>query len=99
MEDIAAIDSLRGQHSVSLNLKTRQEERTRQDRERLERENARRIAKSLPALKTIEELEATEAPDIALTQAAEVMADMVSAPPPVMPARAPAAKSESGRTT
>ena len=99
VEDIAAIDSLRGQHSVSLNLKTRQEERTRQDRERLERENARRIAKSLPALKTIEELEATEAPDIALTQAAEVMADMVSAPPPVMPARAPAAKSESGRTT
>ena len=86
VQDIAAIDTLRGQHSVSLNLKTRQEERTREDRERLDRENSRRAAKNLPLVKSVEDLEKNEAPDIVLTQAAEVMADMV-ATPTVMPAK------------
>jgi carboxyl-terminal processing protease len=97
--DIAAIDSLREQRSVSLNLKARQEERTRLEQERLARENARRAAKSLPAVKTIEELEAAEAPDIVLTQATEVMADMVKPAPAVMPARAPAIKPAPRRST
>lgn len=97
--DIAAVDTLREQRSVSLNLKARQEERSRLERERLTRENARRAAKSLPALKTIEELEAADAPDIVLTQAAEVMADMVKPPPAVMPARVPASKPASRRPT
>jgi len=92
VDDIAAIDTLREQKSVSLNLKARQEERKQQDRNRLERENSRRVAKKLPALKTIEELEKSEAPDIVLTQAAEVMADMVKAPMPVMPASTPPVK-------
>ncbi len=77
--DIAAIDNLRQKRSVSLNLETRREERKRQDAERLERENARRAAKGLPPLKTIEELEATEAPDITLAQATRVMADILMA--------------------
>jgi len=34
VSDIAAIDSVRGQHSVSLNLKARREERTRIESER-----------------------------------------------------------------
>jgi carboxyl-terminal processing protease len=97
--DIAAIDTLREQRSVSLNLKVRQEERVRQDRERLQRENARRSAKSMPALKTIEELEAAEAPDIMLTQAAEVMADMVKGPAPAMPASTPPVKPNGRRST
>ena len=92
VDDIAAIDTLREQKSVSLNLKVRQEERARQDRERLERENSRRVAHKLPALKTIEELEKSEAPDIVLTQAAEVMADMVKGPTAAMPAATPAIK-------
>ena len=57
MSDIAAIDSVREQHSVSLNLKVRREERTRIDKERLDRENSRRAAKNLPPLKSVEELE------------------------------------------
>ena len=48
MSDIAALDSVREQKSVSLNLKVRREERTRIDKERLERENSRRAAKNLP---------------------------------------------------
>jgi carboxyl-terminal processing protease len=97
--DIAAIDTLRGQRSVSLNLKARQGERARLESERLARENGRRAAKSLPALKTIEELEAAEAPDIVLTQAAEVMADMVKPPQAGMPASTRPLKPPSRRST
>ena len=82
LSDIAAIDSVRGQHSVSLNLKARREERARIDAERLARENSRRAAKNLPPLKSVEELEKTkdkdEAADVVLEQATQVMADMVS---------------------
>ncbi len=82
LSDIAAIDSVRGQHSVSLNLKARREERARVDAERLTRENSRRAAKNLPPLKSVEELEKTkdkdEAADVVLEQATQVMADMVS---------------------
>ena len=87
MSDIAAIDSVREQHSVSLNLKTRREERARMERERLERENNRRAAKNLPPLKSVEELEKTkdEAADVVLEQAAQVMADMVTGARPQTP--------------
>jgi carboxyl-terminal processing protease len=84
MSDIAAIDSVRDQHSVSLNLKTRREERTRIEHERLERENSRRAAKNLPPVKSIEELEKDkdnnkdDAADVVLDQATQVMGDMVS---------------------
>jgi carboxyl-terminal processing protease len=80
VSDIAAIDTLRGQHSVSLNLKVRREERAREDKEQLDRENARRVAKNLPPLKNIEELDKAreDEPDVMLEQAAQIMADMVS---------------------
>jgi carboxyl-terminal processing protease len=80
VSDIAAIDSVRDQHSVSLNLKVRREERERIDHERLERENSRRAAKNLPPFKNVEELDKTkdDAADVVLDQAAEVMADMVT---------------------
>jgi carboxyl-terminal processing protease len=80
VSDIAAIDTLRGQHSVSLNLKVRREERAREDKERLERENARRVAKNLPALKSIADLDKAkdEQPDVMLDQAAQIMTDVVA---------------------
>jgi carboxyl-terminal processing protease len=76
--DIAAIDNIRDQHAVSLNLNTRREERTREDKERLTRENERRAAKGQPPISNIEELEKSDTPDVVLSQAAEIMADMVS---------------------
>jgi carboxyl-terminal processing protease len=93
MSDIAAIDSVREQHSVSLNFKTRRAERDRIDHERLERENSRRAAKNLPALKGIEELEKAtkdDAADVVLDQATQVMGDMVTGarPQPAKTARA-----------
>ena len=79
MSDIAALDSVREQKSVSLNLKVRREERARVDKERLERENSRRAAKNLPAYKSVEELDkAKDTTDVVLDQASQVMADVVS---------------------
>jgi len=85
VSDIAAIDSVRDQKTVSLNLKARKDERAREEKERLDLENSRRAAKSLPALKTTEELDKldknakdADGPDqVVLGQAAEIMADMV----------------------
>jgi carboxyl-terminal processing protease len=91
MSDIAAIDSVREQHTVSLNLKLRREERARLESDRLERENSRRAAKNLPPYKSIEELEKSkdDAADVVLDQATQVMADMViSAHPQQKTARA-----------
>jgi carboxyl-terminal processing protease len=80
VSDIAAIDNLREQHSVSLNLKMRREERAREDKERLERENSRRAAKNLPPLKTVAELDKAKEsqPDVMLDQAAQIMTDVVT---------------------
>jgi carboxyl-terminal processing protease len=80
VSDIAAIDTVREQHSVSLNLKVRREERTHLEKERLDRENSRRAAKNLPPFKSVEEIDKDKAelPDVVLTQAAEIMADMVT---------------------
>ena len=80
VSDIAAIDTVREQKSISLNLKARREERTRMEKERLDRENSRRAAKNLPPYKTVEEIDKdkSELPDVVLTQAAEIMADMVT---------------------
>jgi carboxyl-terminal processing protease len=76
--DIAALDSVREQKSVSLNLKVRREERARIDKERLERENSRRAAKNLPAYKSVEELDkAKDTTDVVLDQASQVMADVL----------------------
>ena len=98
VSDIAAIDTVREQHSVSLNLKTRREERTHQDKERLDRENSRRAAKNLPPFKSVDEIDKdkTELPDVVLSQAAEVMADMVTGvrtPPTAVPSQKTARRS------
>jgi len=92
VSDIAAIDSARDQHTVSLNLQVRRDARARIDRERLERENSRRAAKNLPPVKSVEELEKNkdEAADVVLDQATQITADMVTGArtPPQKTARA-----------
>jgi carboxyl-terminal processing protease len=88
-QDIASLEEMRGQHAVSLNLKLRQEERTRQDRERLARENLRRATKGQPPAKSVDELDSSEVPDIVLAQAAQIMTDMVTGVRTVAPGRTP----------
>ena len=93
VSDIAAIDTVREEKTLSLNLKVRRDERAKQDKERLDRENARRQAKNQPPYKTVEELDKVkdDSPDIVLTQSAEIMADIVTGgrpqPPPQKTAR------------
>ena len=57
-----------------------QQERTALDKERLARENARRAAHGLKPLATAEEINDTEAADVVLTEASQIVADMTSAP-------------------
>ena len=94
VQSIAAIDTQREQKTISLNLAARKEERAQLDAQRLARENNRRAAKGQPAFKTVEELEKDFADskdkdgkdgkeskdefDIVLTQASEIMGDMIS---------------------
>ena len=81
--DLAANDAMRKQTSLSLNLQQRKAEREKVEKDRLARENARRAAQNLPALKTSEELADAKFPDTVLDQAAEVMTDMVSGVRPI----------------
>jgi len=87
VQDVATLDELRNEKTVSLNLKVRQDEREREEHERLARENLRRTAKGMPAVKAVSDIGNTEMPDIILAQASQVMGDMISG---VIPAHTPA---------
>jgi len=95
VSDIAAIDTIRAEKSVSLNLKTRRDERAKQDKDRLDRENARRAAKNLPPYKSVEELDKVkdDTSDIVLNQSAEIMGDIVSGSRPQQPLQKTARRS------
>ncbi|MCC5861069.1 MAG: carboxy terminal-processing peptidase [Gammaproteobacteria bacterium] len=75
--DIAAFRDMREREEVSLNLEVRRAEREMSEQARLARENARREARGLPLLPDLEALGQTEAPDVILDQAADIVADMV----------------------
>ena len=89
VNDIAALDTLRAQKTISLNLEARRAERARLEAERLARENARRVARTEKPLQDIAELDSAKQPDVVLDQAAEVMVDMLklnaSRPLPLKP--------------
>ena len=77
LADIAAVEKLRSQKSLSLNIETRKADRAALESERLARENERRAARQQPALKAIGELDSAELPDVILDQAVQVAGDMV----------------------
>ena len=74
--DAAAIDKLRLEKTVSLNLVVRKGERERQDTERLARINTRRAAHNQAALKSLEELNAETEPDANLEESAQIVTDL-----------------------
>ncbi len=76
--DIQASAEIRSQKSVSLNLKTRNAEREREQKEQLVRENVRRAAEGLPAADSLDKIKPEEIPDVLLKQASQVLADYVS---------------------
>jgi carboxyl-terminal processing protease len=76
-EDIAALDAMRSQKNLSLNLKTREAERKRVDEQRLERENAWRTAHGVAAVKSLEEIKDDATAGILLDEASQIAADLV----------------------
>jgi carboxyl-terminal processing protease len=84
---VAEINKARDLKALSLNLATRQRERETNDSARLALENARRSEllkssvntdKTLQILKSLEELKPDDQPDVVLTQAAEIAADLAT---------------------
>jgi carboxyl-terminal processing protease len=86
VQEVAASEDMHGEKSISLNLKQRQAERAREDRDRLARENLRRAAKGLAPIKSVDEMDPAEASDIILAQATQVVGDMVTGARPALPA-------------
>ena len=78
--DLDALQQLRSQRDVSLNLAKRRAERDAIDAERLKRENARRAARGLAPLANVGALENAEAPDAVLDEAVEIAADAAQLP-------------------
>jgi carboxyl-terminal processing protease len=74
-EDITALDAVRNQKSISLNLKTREAERKQLDAGRLERENALRAAHGQPPYKSLEEIKDDAAAGIILDEAVQIAGD------------------------
>ncbi len=85
--DVLALEELRNQREVSLNLEQRRAERDAIDAERLQRENARRAARGMAPLANIGALDEAEAPDAVLDEAVEIAADAAVLPPTQDPAR------------
>ncbi|HWG68275.1 MAG TPA: carboxy terminal-processing peptidase [Steroidobacteraceae bacterium] len=78
-DDIAALDAMRSQKTLSLNLKTREAERKRLESERLERENAWRIAHDVKPAKSLEDIKDDAAAGILLDEASQIAADLAVA--------------------
>jgi carboxyl-terminal processing protease len=76
-EDIAALEAMRSQKSLSLNLKTREAERKRIDDQRLERENTWRAAHDVKPVKSLEEIKDDATAGILLDEASQIAADLV----------------------
>jgi carboxyl-terminal processing protease len=87
MADVEAIERLRSQREVSLNLEKRRTERDAIDAGRLARENARRAARGLTPLADLGELDGAEAPDAVLDEAVEIAADAAALPKTAEPTR------------
>ena len=78
-DDIAVLDAMRSQKTLSLNLKTRETERKRLESERLERENAWRTAHDVKPAKSLEDIKDDATAGILLDEASQIAADLAMA--------------------
>ncbi len=77
LENIEMAEELRSQKAISLNMATRQQEQELRRADRLKRENARRAARGLDQVESLEDVNDEDRPDVLLNQAAEILADLV----------------------
>ncbi len=76
-DDIAALDAMRSQKSLSLNIKTREAERKRVEAERLARENAWRASRDMKPAASLEDIKDDATAGILLDEASQIAADLV----------------------
>jgi carboxyl-terminal processing protease len=76
--DVQAVESMRAEKTVSLNLVKRKAERERLDQERLARINARRAAHGEAALASLEKLDTEKEPDANLQETGAILADLIA---------------------
>lgn len=77
--DISALEKIRSEKAVSLNIEKRKAEREEVQDDQLVRENERRAAAGLEPLATVEDLDEAEAPEaILLNEASRIVAEMVA---------------------
>ncbi|HVC00607.1 MAG TPA: carboxy terminal-processing peptidase [Steroidobacteraceae bacterium] len=73
--DIAAVDAMRAQKSLSLSMKVRQAEQASDDRALLARQNAWRAANGKKTLKSVQEIKKDDSAEIILAETAQIAAD------------------------
>ena len=78
--DIAAIDAMRAEKSLSLSIKVREAEQKRDDAARLARENAWRASKDEKPLKSVADIKRDESAGIILNEASQIAADFATLP-------------------
>jgi carboxyl-terminal processing protease len=76
-DDIAALDAMRSQKSLSLNIKTRETERQRVEADRLARENTWRASRDMKPAAALEEIKDDATAGILLDEASQIAADLV----------------------
>ena len=86
--EIAALEKMRSEKSVSLNLEERKAERESRTKEQLARENARRAASGQELLKAATEIKEADAPERPWASCAQVTAELTTLEPRFL-ARAP----------
>ena len=88
-EDVAAVDAIRSQKTVSLSLQARETDRKRQESERLARENALRTVQNKPVYKSLEDIKDDATASILLEEATQIAADYALAAKPAHNLSAP----------
>ena len=99
---VAALGSLeqaRKDHSLSLNLQTRMHERDVQEQQALQRENARRAADGMSALKALADAQPDDQPDVVLAEAARIAAMLTQniSPAPLTASDSPGTRTQPSR--
>jgi carboxyl-terminal processing protease len=74
--DLDSFEKVRTQKKLSLNLKSRVAEREQLEKERIARENQRRVAHGLQPLAKLSDLNGAEPPDAVLAETTEIAADL-----------------------
>ena len=78
MDMIGAAEEARSHKTITLNIEKRRDERKLSLEQRLQRENARRVALDLAPIDSLDEIDDEERPDVLLHQAAGIVTDLAT---------------------